>query len=101
MITGIGIPTATTERRAWGLALLLLAPYRLTLFFGQVAHCVLGVPDHVAHLAFGTIGCAFGLKVAIAGHLPGLLLDRAGRLLQTALDPLFIHNRSPKLPTHD
>src|SRR5690348_8162525 len=55
--------------------------------------------DGAAHLALGPIGLAFGLEVAVAGHLTGLFLNGAGRLFETALHPLLIHFSAPNIPS--
>src|SRR5437588_12685381 len=61
------------------------------LFLDDLAHGIHRFADAAADTALGFLDLALGLKMAIASHLAGLFLDRAGRLLQAALYPLPIH----------
>src|SRR5436305_232327 len=69
---------------------------RMSLFLADdLARGVLHMPDRAAHQTFGFFGPTFGLGVTVAGHLPDFFLDCAGRLAQTAFNPLLVHAHIP------
>ena len=80
-------PRRAETRRGFGVAdapLFLFAVHDLT-------HGIHRFTDAAADVAFGALGLTLGLQVPIPERLTGLLFDRAGRLLQAALDPLSIN----------
>src|ERR1051326_6868001 len=82
-------PRRAETRRGFGVAdapLFLFAVHDLT-------HGIHRFTDAAADVAFGALGLTLGLQVPIPERLTGLLFDRAGRLLQAALDPLSIPER--------
>src|SRR5919206_1022140 len=63
----------------------------------HVAHRVHSLTDAAADAPLGLFEFAFTFEVTVAECLAGLLFDGAGRLFQSAFDPLAVHGVPPNL----
>src|SRR5437588_12903711 len=69
-----------------------LLRHHLSLFFADdLAHSVLGFADAAANVTLSLLGFALALEMAVAEHLTGFLLYRAGTFLNAAFDPFPVH----------
>src|ERR1700730_14968303 len=74
-----------------------LFPRRL-LLADDLAYRVHLLAHPAPNVALGLLSLAFAFKVAVAYGFAGLLLNRAGGLLEAAFNALPVHRVSPFLP---
>jgi hypothetical protein len=71
----------------------------LLLLVDHVAHRVHRLADAAPKPPFSFLDLAFSFEMAVTDRLSGLLLDRAGRLFQPALNSLPVHGVLQIYPT--